>query len=130
MSCQTTAFFHYGRGLSALRSHGLGLNKSIGRRNIVRTYELTVILRTGAKTEDSKTAVKNILSKHGVTTKEDLSWGVKRLAYAIDEEKDGFYMHLIVEAEPKAVAQLDVEFRINREVLRHMAVVRQDAKTA
>lgn len=96
----------------------------------MRTYELTVILRTGAKTEDSKTAVKNILTKHGISIKEDLSWGVRRLAYAIDEEKDGFYMNLNVEADPKAIAQLDVDFRINREVLRHMAVVRPDAKTA
>ena len=96
----------------------------------MRTYELTVILRSGAKTEDSKTAVKNILSKHGISIKEDQSWGLKRLAYAIDEEKDGFYMHLIVDAEPKAIAQLDTDFRINREILRHMAVVRQDTKTA
>ena len=96
----------------------------------MRTYELTVIVRSGAKTEDSKTAVKNILSKSGITTKEDFSWGLKRLAYAIDEEKDGYYLNLIVDAEPKAIAALDAEFRLNREILRHMAVVRPAVKTA
>jgi len=96
----------------------------------VRTYELTVILRTGAKTEETKTAVQNILAKHGITVKEDQSWGVKKLAYAIDEEKDGFYMHLLIEADPKNVTNLDKDFRVNREILRHMAVVRQDQKTA
>ena len=96
----------------------------------MRTYELTVILRTGAKTEETKTAVKNILEKHGITVKEDQSWGVKKLAYAIDEEKDGFYMHLLVEADPKAVMSIDVDFRVIKDILRHMAVVRQDKKTA
>jgi small subunit ribosomal protein S6 len=96
----------------------------------VRNYELTVILRSGAKTEDSKTAVKNILAKNSVTIKEDVSWGLKRLAYAIDEEKDGVYLNYNVEAEPKAIAALDAEFRLNREILRHMAVVRPDEKTA
>lgn len=96
----------------------------------MRTYELTVILRTGAKTEDTKTAVKNILAKNSITTKEDFSWGLKKLAYAIDEEKDGVYMNLVIEADPKAVAALDADFRLNRDILRHMAVVRQEAKTA
>ena len=96
----------------------------------MRTYELTVILRTGAKTEETKAAVSSILAKNGITVKEDQSWGVKRLAYAIDEEKDGYYMHLIIEADPNAVTGLATEFRVNREILRHMAVVRQDKKTA
>ncbi|MGL4369330.1 MAG: 30S ribosomal protein S6 [Spirochaetota bacterium] len=96
----------------------------------MRTYELTVILRTGAKTEETKTTVNNILAKHGVTVKEDQSWGLKRLAYAIDEEKDGYYMHLVIEADPKAITALETDFHVNREILRHMAVVRQDKKTA
>lgn len=96
----------------------------------MRTYELTVILRTGAKTEDSKNAVKTILSKHGITIKEDQSWGVRRLAYSINEEKDGFYMHLLVEAEQKAIHAIAADFHVNKEVLRHMAIVRQDSKTA
>jgi small subunit ribosomal protein S6 len=96
----------------------------------VRTYELTVILRTGAKTEDTKTAVKNILTKHGITIKEDQSWGVKKLAYSINEEKDGYYLHLIVESEEKAINALTTDFHVNREILRHMAVVRQDTKSA
>jgi small subunit ribosomal protein S6 len=96
----------------------------------VRTYELTVILRTGAKTEESKTAVKNILSKHGITIKEDQSWGVKKLAYSINEEKDGYYLHLIVESDEKAINTISADFHVNREILRHMAVVRQDPKSA
>lgn len=96
----------------------------------MRTYELTVILRTGAKTEDTKSAVKAILAKHGITVKEDQSWGLKRLAYAIDEEKDGYYMFLIVEANEKAINAIDPDFRVNREILRHMAVVPKTVKTA
>jgi small subunit ribosomal protein S6 len=96
----------------------------------VRTYELTVILRTGAKTEDSKTAVKNTLSKHGISIKEDQSWGQRRLAYPINEEKDGFFMHLLVDADQKAINAIGADFHVNREILRHMAVVRQDTKSA
>jgi small subunit ribosomal protein S6 len=96
----------------------------------VRTYELTVILRSGAKTEDTKGVVKEILAKHGITVKEDQSWGLKRLAYSINEEKDGFYMHLIVESDAKAISAIDTDFRVNKEILRHMAVVQQPVKTA
>ncbi|HEY1406735.1 MAG TPA: 30S ribosomal protein S6 [Spirochaetota bacterium] len=96
----------------------------------MRTYELTVILRSGAKTEETKNTVKEILSKHGITIKEDQSWGLKRLAYAIDEEKDGVYMNLLVEAEPSSIGTIAPDFHVNREILRHMAVVRQDVKSA
>jgi len=96
----------------------------------VRSYELTVILRTGAKTEETKNTVKEILTKHGISIKEDLSWGVKRLAYSIEEEKDGYYMHLVVEAEPKSIGTISGDFHVNKEILRHMAVVRQDPKSA
>ena len=96
----------------------------------MRTYELTVILRTGVKTEETKTAVKNTLSKHGITIKEDQSWGVKKLAYPINEEKDGYYLHLLVESEEQAINTLSADFHVNREILRHMAVVRQDPKSA
>jgi len=96
----------------------------------VRTYELTVILRSGAKTEETKNSVKEILSKRGITIKEDQSWGLKRLAYAIDEQKEGFYMFLIVEADPSSIGLIGADFHVNKEILRHMAVVRQDVKTA
>lgn len=96
----------------------------------MRNYELTVILQSNAKTEESKNTVKETLSKHGITIKEDLSWGVKRLAYPIREQKDGFYMHLVVEANAKSINEIAADFHVNREILRHMAVVRQDPKSA
>lgn len=96
----------------------------------MRTYELTVILRTGVKIEETKTAVKNTLTKHGITIKEDLSWGNKKLAYPINEEKDGYYMHLLVESEEQAINTIGTDFQVNREILRHMSVVRQDPKSA
>ena len=96
----------------------------------MNTYELTVILRSNAKTEETKATVKTILEKHHVTVKEDQSWGMKRLAYSINEEKDGFYMFLIVESEPKDINALGADFHVNKEILRHMAVNIQGAKTA
>lgn len=96
----------------------------------MRQYELTVILRSNAKTEDTKATVKNILAKHNITLKEDLSWGVRRLAYPIQEQNDGFYMHLIVEADSNSINTISGDFHVEREILRHMAVVRPDVKSA
>ena len=96
----------------------------------MNTYELTVILRSNAKTEETKAAVLQTLTKHQITVKEDQSWGTKRLAYSIDDERDGHYLHLIVECAPKSINELDKEFHINREVLRHMAVLVQGKKSA
>ena len=95
----------------------------------MNNYELTVIVKT-QETESLKEKVKDILKKHGaVITKED-HWGIKRLAYEIAREREGYYMFMFVDAEPQAVDKIQKEFRLNADILRYLFIKPEDKKTA
>lgn len=96
----------------------------------MNTYELTVILRVGESLESNKEKVKGIIQKYGVTITSENHWGLKRLAYLIDGEKDGFYMFMELEAPADSVQKIISEFRINSDILRHLFVRPKAKKTA
>lgn len=89
----------------------------------MRTYELTAILRTD-KIDEGKQIFADILAKHKVEIKSDEDWGHRRLAYDIDECKEGFYLFKIVEASPESVDKILKEFRLNTVFLRSMFVLK------
>ncbi len=87
----------------------------------MNNYELTVILRT-ANSESLKEKVKEILTKFEVTISEEAPWGTKRLAYEIDDEKEGYYFFALIEALPENVDKIIAEFRLIPDILRYMFV--------
>ena len=92
-------------------------------------YELTVIVRN-RETESHKEKVKEILQKHGaVITKED-HWGIKKLAYEISKEREGYYMFMLVDADTQEVDKIQKEFGLNADILRYLFVRPADVKTA
>lgn len=95
----------------------------------MKNYELTVIVRN-RDTESLKEKVKEILQKHGaIITKED-HWGIKRLAYEISKEREGYYMFMLVDVTPDAVDKIQKEFGLNADILRYLFVRPEDKKTA
>jgi len=93
------------------------------------TYELTVILRN-KETESLIERVKDILIKHGTTVLSDNSLGVKRLAYQIDRENEGYYLFMNVEIPTDSVKKIISEFRLNSNILRYLFVKIKKAATA
>ena len=92
-------------------------------------YELTVIVRN-RETESHKEKVKEILQKHGaVITKED-HWGIKKLAYEISKDREGYYMFMLVDADTQEVDKIQKEFGLNADILRYLFVRPADVKTA
>lgn len=92
-------------------------------------YELTVIVRN-RETESHKEKVKEVLQKHGaVITKED-HWGIKKLAYEISKEREGYYMFMLVDADSGAVDKIQKELGLNADILRYLFVRPADIKTA
>ncbi len=85
------------------------------------TYELTVILRN-KETESLIEKTKDILTKHGTTVLSDNSLGVKKLAYQIDGETQGYYLFMNVQIPPDSVRKITNEFRLNSDILRHFFV--------
>jgi small subunit ribosomal protein S6 len=95
----------------------------------MNNYELTVIVRN-RETESLKEKVKGILQKHGAAiTKED-HWGIRKLAYEIQKEREGYYMFMHVDAASDAVDKIQKEFGLNADILRYLFVRPEDKKTA
>ncbi|RJX21509.1 MAG: 30S ribosomal protein S6 [Desulforudis sp.] len=94
----------------------------------MRQYEVMYILNSGLE-EEANTALVNkfsdlIANQGGEITKTDI-WGKRRLAYEVDDVRDGFYVVLKFKGEPAAAEELDRIFKITDGVLRHI-IIRED----
>ena len=87
----------------------------------MNTYELTVILRN-REVESLIEKTKEILTKHGTVIQSDNSLGIRKLAYQIDRENEGYYLFLNVEIPADSVKKIIGEFRLNSDILRYLFV--------
>ena len=88
-------------------------------------YETVFILNPVLSEEQIKETVKkfeDILISKGakMISKED--WGLKKLAYAIQNKKSGFYHLFDFIATPEVVHALELEFRRDERVMRYLTV--------
>jgi small subunit ribosomal protein S6 len=104
--------------------------KPIGGENVLRHYELMVILdpsleeRTVAPSLDTYLNV--IRTAGGSVEKLDV-WGRRRLSFEINKKAEGIYAVVDLTATPDAVAELDRQLRLNESILR-TKVIRPDAR--
>ena len=68
-----------------------------------------------------------VIGKEGEVTSVD-HWGARQLAYPIEHETRGNYMHLRFRCEGTAIDKMDNEFRLDHRVLRHLVVVDEEWK--
>ncbi len=92
-------------------------------------YEVMYIIRPNIEDEAKKAFVERfntILLDNGAETAESKDWGKRRLAYEINDFRDGYYMILDVAATSEAVSEFDRLAKINEDIIRHI-VVKQEA---
>ena len=87
----------------------------------MNNYELTAIVRNN-DVDSITQKVHDILSKHKATILNEDNWGIKRLAYQIEREKEGFYLFMHIEAPPEAIEKINGEFKLNNDILRVLTV--------
>ena len=83
----------------------------------IRDYELTTITK-----EENLPAVEQAITRAGGTITDQRSLGRRAFAYPIQKETAGFYTAYRLTLEPTAVAQLDKEFRLTSDLMRHILV--------
>ncbi|MGT2771630.1 30S ribosomal protein S6 [Streptococcus marimammalium] len=93
-------------------------------------YEILYIIRPNIE-EEAKTALvarfDAILTDNGATVVESKDWEKRRLAYEIQDFREGLYHIVTVEAENDiAIKEFDRLSKINGDILRHM-IVKLDA---
>lgn len=84
-------------------------------------YELTVILQSKEKDALAQ-KLKDILAKNGVAITAEDSWGIRKLAYEISGEREGFYFFANIEAAPDSVEKITAELGLDAGFLRSMFV--------
>lgn len=88
-------------------------------------YEILYIIRPNID-EDAKTALverfDTILTENGATISESKDWEKRRLAYEINNFREGLYRIVTLEAdsESAATSEFDRLSKINDDILRHM----------
>ena len=88
-------------------------------------YETVFILTPVLSDEQMKETVakfKNLLTDNGAEILNEETWGLKKMAYAIQKKSTGFYCLLEFKAEPTIVKKLETAYRRDEKVIRYMTV--------
>ena len=91
----------------------------------MRHYETTYILRPNLGEEQFTEIINrtnDIITGDGGTVIHLDRWGIKRLAYEINKEIQGYYIYLNYAAPGKTVDEIERIFRIDDKVLRYLTV--------
>ena len=95
----------------------------------MRNYEIMYILKADlddAAREAAMQDLQKLLEENGAKVNNvDTKFGLRDLAYPINDETKGFYVVLKVEADEAALYQFNRKVKINPAVLRHLVTVEQ-----
>lgn len=90
-------------------------------------YECVCIVRTDIGEEQVQATVDYIrqnLERYGAEIISDKHWGVRRLAYEIEKQRDGFYTMFVFQMKPDGAAFAEIRrlFKTNESILRTVLV--------
>ncbi|MGL4629756.1 MAG: 30S ribosomal protein S6 [Leadbetterella sp.] len=86
-------------------------------------YETVFILTPvlpEAQVKDAVENFKSVLTGNGAEIINEESWGLKKLAYAIQHKTTGYYQLFEYKASPEVIAKLETEFKRDEKVLRFL----------
>jgi small subunit ribosomal protein S6 len=95
----------------------------------MRKYEIMYIIRPTLEEEERKaliTRFDEVLTSNGGEIIESKEWGKRRLAYEIDDLREGYYQLVTLNAGTPAIDEFTRLANINENILRQM-IVRLDA---
>jgi small subunit ribosomal protein S6 len=91
----------------------------------VRNYELVFIVHPEADDEGLASAietVKGLVGRNGGEVTKVNLWGLRRLAYPIENQWEGQYVLMHFEMAPEGVAELERSLGLSEQVIRHLVV--------
>ena len=91
----------------------------------MRDYELTIIIQPELDEEDRTTLLGQvqewITSLDGIVVKVD-HWGQRKLAYAINNFRRGYYVALTIQIEGDNIRELERRLKISEPIIRYLTV--------
>ncbi len=94
----------------------------------MQKYEMMFIVKTGSDEAAVKKVadeIQKIAKDNKAKISEFKELGLKKLAYSIKKEINGYYFVMNFEAEAEAIKELDRKTSINENVLRHL-IIKED----
>jgi len=91
----------------------------------MREYELTIIVRSDIEEPDLMTLtdrVKALITDQGGEVAKLELWGTRRLAYPIQQVREGQYVFMVTQLPPQALAEVDRGIKLIEDILRHLFV--------
>ena len=88
-------------------------------------YETVFILTpvlSDDQMEETVAKFKKVLTDKGAEIVNEETWGLKKMAYAIQKKSTGFYCLVEFKAEPSVVKVLETAFRRDEKVIRFQTV--------
>ena len=91
----------------------------------MRKYEIMYIIQPTVEEDDKKALIArfdDVLTTNGAEIIESKEWGKRRLAYEINDFREGFYQLVTLNAEEAALEEFKRLANINENIIRHMAI--------
>jgi small subunit ribosomal protein S6 len=91
----------------------------------MKKYEIMYVIRPNIEDDAKKALVARfdeILTSNGAEIIESKEWGKRRLAYEINDFREGFYQIVKVTADSRAIDEYIRLANINEDIIRYVAV--------
>ena len=95
----------------------------------MRRYENICIVKPNLSEDEVKAIIdrnSGIIEKDGGAVIKLDKWGLRRLAYPINKEAQGYYVYTEFAGTPKALAEIERLFRIDDKVMKYLTVKLED----
>ncbi len=89
----------------------------------LKDYETVFILNPVLSETQVKDAVdkfKKVLTDNGSEIVSEENWGLRKLAYPVQQKTTGFYILLEFKSEPKVINTLELEYRRDERLMRFL----------
>ena len=93
-------------------------------------YELVVVMTPEIPEEDVPAAIERVtaaVTSRGGEIIETRPWGRRKLAYPIRQKTEGNYLISQIKLDPARAHELESNFAITEEILRHLLVRKDEA---
>lgn len=91
-------------------------------KNYETVFILTPVL-SEAQMKDAAEKFKKVLIDHGAEIVSNEHWGLKKLAYPIEQKSTGYFNLIEFRSEPGVVESLELEYRRDEKVMRFLTTV-------
>ena len=95
----------------------------------MRNYEFTFIVHPDVEDEgiaDATEKVRQLIAEGGGQVTNVDHWGRRRLAYPIQKQREGYYVLMQVQLDPKSLGELERNLKLSEEVIRYLLIRAED----